>query len=265
MATKQLLIQALQRPYDRVLFAKDVLNPVFGSGFTLYSKPVLSAEQPNQTESRVIQSPVYRYGEIILEDGTEVICYEINLQPTVRIEQSRVAIQHFVRKLLIAGQAALVNFILPDNKDVWRFTLVAKDSRITDEGIQEKATHAKRYTYLVEKDRPNRTLAERLETLSLETEINLKALVKALSVESMSKAFFDEYKNHYQNFVEYLTGKRMVKEKGKWVEKQTSKASPFLATVFKFYCIKFFNSIILSCMVINYITANNYISIFFFC
>lgn len=232
MATKQLLIKSLQRPYNRILFAKEVLNPVFGSGFTLFSEPVLSSEQPNNTELQVIQKPVYKYGEIILEDGTEVNCFEITLQPKVRVEQSRVAIQHFVRKLLTAGQMALVNFISPTTDNIWRLTLVAKDSEITEDGIKEKTTHSKRYTYLVEKDRPNRTLAERLEHLSLETVIDFEALVKAFSVETMSKAFFDEYKHHYQNFVEYLTGKRTVKEKSKWVEKQVSKASPFLVSIF---------------------------------
>ncbi len=117
MATKQLLIQALKRTYDRVLFAKEVLNPVFGAGFTFYQEPVLSAEQPNKTELQVIQGPVYRFGEIKLEDNTDVNCYEIKLQPQVRVEQSRVAIQHFVRKLLTAGQAALVNFISPKTED----------------------------------------------------------------------------------------------------------------------------------------------------
>ena len=232
MATKQLLIKALQRPYDRILFAKEILNPVFGSGFTLFNEPVLSSEQPNKTELQVLQEPVYKYGEIVLEDGTEVNCFEITLQPNVRIEQSRVAIQHFVRKLLTAGQAALVNFVSPTTDNIWRLTLVAKDSEITDDGIKEKTTHSKRYTYLVEKDRPNRTLAERLEDLSLETVIDFKSLVKAFSVETMSKEFFDEYKHHYQNFGEYLTGKRSVKERGKWVEKQVSKASPFLVSVF---------------------------------
>ena len=232
MATKQLLIKSLQRPYDRILFAKEVLNPVFGSGFTLFNEPVLSPEQPNKTELQVLQEPVYKYGEIVLEDGTEVNCFEITLQPNVRIEQSRVAIQHFVRKLLTAGQAALVNFVSPTTDNIWRLTLVAKDSEITDDEIKEKTTHSKRYTYLVEKDRPNRTLAERLENLSLKTVIDFVALVKAFSVETMSKEFFDEYKHHYQNFGEYLTGKRSVKERGKWVEKQVSKASPFLVSVF---------------------------------
>lgn len=231
MATRKEIQSALQHPYDRMLFSKQVLHPVFGSSFKLLESVQKPFVEPTKSENSVI-SQVLIYGTITLEDGTDITCYEVTLQPTVRIEQSKVAIQQYVRKLLISGQAALINFIAPKDKDIWRFTLVAKDSKITDEGIAETQTHPQRYTYLVEKDRPNRTMAERLETLSLESEINLEMLIKAFSVEAMSKAFFDEYKEHYQNFAEYLTGKRMVKQGGKWVEKQTGKASPFLASLF---------------------------------
>lgn len=231
MATRKEIQSALQHLYDRMLFSKQVLHPVFGSSFKLLESVQKPFVEPTKSESSVI-SEVLIYGTITLEDGTDIICYEVTLQPSVRIEQSKIAIQQYVRKLLISGQAALINFIAPIDKDIWRFTLVAKDSKITDEGIAETQTHPQRYTYLVEKDRPNRTMAERLETLSLESEIDLEKLIKAFSVEAMSKAFFDEYKEHYQNFVEYLTGKRMVKKGGKWVEKQTGKASPFLASLF---------------------------------
>jgi len=38
MPANRIQIQdALKKPYDRVLFAREVLSPVFGSGFTLNS------------------------------------------------------------------------------------------------------------------------------------------------------------------------------------------------------------------------------------
>jgi len=231
MASKEQFLKALAKPYDRILFAKDVLKPVFGSNFTLESELRPTREEPNKTEKLSIKSVGY-YGTIQLDDGRPVTCYEIELMPNVQIEQSKVTIQQYVRKLLTAGQAALVNFVAPGDKTLWRFTLVAKDSEITEDGIQEKLTHAKRYTYLVEANRPNRTLAERLEKLGSAKDQNLDALTEAFSVEALSDAFFDEYKEHYQNFTEYLTGKRMVKEKGKWKEKKTGEPSAFLKSVF---------------------------------
>lgn len=203
MANRNQIQTALQKPYDKILFAKEILSPVFGSGFSLSSTSILASIKPNKSEQAVIDS-VSIYGNIILEDNTEITCYEILLQPTVRIEQSKVAIQRYVRKLLTAGQAALVNFVAPQNKKVWRLTLVAKDSELTDEGIKEKTTHAKRYTYLLGPNETCKTAAERFETLSTERQINFQALVNAFSVEKLSKAFFDEYTLHYENFCDYL-------------------------------------------------------------
>lgn len=203
MANRIQIQTALQKPYDRILFGKEVLSPVFGSCFNLSSSAVSASVQPNKSEQTVIQS-VSIYGTINLEDGTEITCYEINLQPSVRIEHSKVAIQRYVRKLLTAGQIALVNFIAPQNKKVWRLTLVAKDSELTEQGIKEKTTHAKRYTYLLGPSETCKTAAERFESLSTEKQITFQALVNAFSVEKLSKAFFDEYTLHYQKFVEFL-------------------------------------------------------------
>ncbi len=203
MANRIQLQTALQKPYDRILFAKEVLSPVFGSCFNLSSSAVPASVQPNKSEQAVIQS-VSIYGAIKLEDRTEITCYEITLQPSVRIEHSKVVIQRYVRKLLTAGQIALVNFIAPQNKKVWRLTLVAKDSELTEQGIKEKTTHAKRYTYLLGPSETCKTAAERFESLSIEKQITFQALVNAFSVEKLSKTFFDEYTLHYQKFCDYL-------------------------------------------------------------
>jgi hypothetical protein len=202
-ASKIQLQNALHKPYDRILFSREVLSPVFSSGFTLNSSLIPAAVLPNKSESAAIDK-VWIYGNIQLDDNTEITCYEILLQPKVRIEQSKVAIQQYVRKLLTAGQAALINFVAPANKNVWRLTLVAKDSVLTEKGIKEKTTNPKRYTFLLGPSETCRTAAERFEVLSTEREITFQTLVNAFSVEKLSKAFFDEYTLHYQNFCDYL-------------------------------------------------------------
>lgn len=203
MASRIQLQQSLQKPYDRLLFSKDVLSKLFNSNLKLLQSVAPASIQPTASERKVIDS-VSVYGTVILEDGAEITCYEIILQSKVRIEQSKVAIQHYARKLLTSGQAALVNFVSPDNKKVWRLTLVAKDSELTSAGVIEKSTSAKRYTFLLGPGESCKTAAERFEALSIEKEINIKALVKAFSVERLSKAFFDEYKLHYEKFLQYL-------------------------------------------------------------
>ena len=204
MAANRIQLQnALHKPYDRVLFSREVLSPVFGSGFTLNSSLVPASVSPNKSESAAIDK-VWIYGKIQLDDSTEITCYEVLLQSKVRIEQSKVAIQQYVRKLLTAGQAALINFVAPANKNVWRLTLVAKDSVLTDKGVKEKTTNAKRYTFLLGPSETCKTAAERFEVLSTEKEITFQTFINAFSVEKLSKAFFDEYTLHYQNFCDYL-------------------------------------------------------------
>ncbi len=204
MAANRIQLQsALQKPYDRILFSREVLSPIFGSEFTLSSSLVPTVIEPNKSESATIDK-VWIYGKILLDDSTEVTCYEVRLQPTVRIEQSKVAIQHYVRKLLTAGQAALINFVAPANNNIWRLTLVAKDSVLTDKGVKEKITNAKRYTFLLGPSETCKTAAERFEVLSTEKEITFQSLIDAFSVEKLSKAFFNEYTLHYQNFCDYL-------------------------------------------------------------
>ncbi|MDK2841469.1 MAG: adenine-specific DNA-methyltransferase [Anaerophaga sp.] len=215
MAANRIQLQnTLHKPYDRVLFSREVLSPVFGSGFNLSSSLIPAPVPPNKSESAAIDK-VSIYANITLDDSTEITCYEVLLQPQVRIEQSKVAIQQYVRKLLTAGQAALINFVPGRNfspsgemsagqRGVWRLTLVAKDSVLTDKGVKEKTTNAKRYTFLLGPSETCKTAAERFEKLSTEKEINFQSLINAFSVEKLSKAFFDEYTLHYQNFCDYL-------------------------------------------------------------
>ncbi|MFN8257711.1 MAG: Eco57I restriction-modification methylase domain-containing protein [Bacteroidales bacterium] len=204
MINRNTISNILKKPYDKVLFAKDILKPVF-QNFQLRTEAIEANIELTQTEQKAI-SKVFIYGSITLSDDTEIKCYEIILQPSVHIEQNKVTIQQYVRKLLITGQAALINFISPVNDAIWRFTLVAKDSVFTEEGVKETATHPKRYTYLIETglNKNNRTLAERLEVLSSIQDQNLQSLINAFSVETLSKAFFDEYKAHYNKFIQYL-------------------------------------------------------------
>jgi len=201
-ANRTQLQNALHKPYDRLLFSREVLSPVFGSGFSMFSSPIPAAS-PNKSESVVINK-VWIYGKIQLDDSTEITCYEVLLQPNVRIEQSKVAIQQYIRKLLTAGEAALINFVSPSNGNVWRLTLVAKDSVLTESGVKEKTTNAKRYTFLLGPSETCKTAAERFERLSVEKEIGLQTLIDAFSVEKLSDEFFKEYTLHYQNFCDYL-------------------------------------------------------------
>ncbi len=226
------IAEILNRKYDLKTFGQNILKAIFPS-FEMWSSQNVS-EELTVTEKKTINQ-AYTYGRVELEDGTEITCYEIHLQENVRIEQSRVAIQQYVRKLVLEGDAAFINFVSPKDPALWRFTLVAKKLEQTTNRFEGKATNANRYTYLVEtgEGKNNRTMAEQLEKLSLMQDVGLKEIIDAFAVEALSKAFFNEYQQHYQNFVQHLTGMRVVKEKGKWVEKKFGEPSPALHDLFR--------------------------------
>ncbi|TAE08617.1 MAG: hypothetical protein EAZ95_17010, partial [Bacteroidetes bacterium] len=94
--TKIELQNLLQQPYDQYNFAAKVLKNIFGNHFELYAMPQSVSPAPTTGEKKTIDT-VKRYGEITLDDGSNIACYEVKLQPQVRIEQSRVAIQQYIR------------------------------------------------------------------------------------------------------------------------------------------------------------------------
>ena len=149
---------------------------------------------------------VLQYGKITLDDGTAVTCYEITLHNQVRLEQNKISIQQYVRKLMVTGEVMLINFIQTNSPHFWRLSLVASDTKITDSGdIQAFKTNAKRYTYLLGESETCLTAAAQMVVLEGKANINKQDLVGAFSVEKVSKPFFDEYtKIHYKRFNDYL-------------------------------------------------------------
>ena len=203
MAGKINLQKSLQKPYERRLFISEVLIPVFQNRLEVLSSPINETSNLSDGEAKLIKT-VLRYGNIILDDQTNITCYEITLHNSVRLEQNKISIQHYVRKLIISGEAMLVNFIT-DNV-IWRFSLVASDTKMMDTGeIKDLKTNAKRYTYLLGTTETCLTAATQLAILEGKPYIERKDLVDAFSVEKVSKPFFDEYtKIHYKHFNDFL-------------------------------------------------------------
>lgn len=128
------------------------------------------------------------------------------------VAHKRVGLRNLVKSFLsqTSGDfdAALVVF---DDGTEWRLSFVCD--------IKEEATAPKRFTYVFgEHDNFYRTPIERFTKLQDEKP-SFKNIRKAFSVEALSDDFFDEYREFYADFVEFITGKRYVKEGTKWVER----------------------------------------------
>ena len=215
MAGKEHIKTSFDQIYELGNFSKNILLEIFGANRADIFKSEFQKDESNNlaaSEKKVIQK-VLHYGNLTLDDTATLKLYEITLQSNVRIEQSKVGIQQYIRKNLLSGEGALVNFINPDVKNTWRLTLVASDAVLTDKGITNKKLNAKRYTFIVGASEQNKTITDRFAELEKasrivlypsENEKNAVSLVNTFSVEKLSTAFFDEYTLHYKKFVEYL-------------------------------------------------------------
>ena len=130
--------------------------------------------------------------------GMDIKVFDVTLDSRCHIHRARKGIQMLIRQYVEKFEGAFIVFHYEDPANrSWRFSYLEKrESNVA-------STNAKRYTYLCGKQYPCRTLAERFEGLQKQdlTAINLE---KAFSVETLSDEFFNEYRNFYQDLVNFV-------------------------------------------------------------
>lgn len=130
-------------------------------------------------------------------------------------------VKQFVNPTWGEFDAAIVVF---NDKREWRLSFVCD--------IKDVKTAPKRYTFVFgEHDNFYRTAIERFLTIQ-NSEPTFENIRKAFSVDALSDDFFNTYREHYADFVQYITGKRYVKEGNKWVERELGKPNFQYTTTF---------------------------------
>lgn len=210
-------------------FLKKILSPIFGDyeqGYDILTndpKVREKAENANITEIRHAASFDFF--------GNELKVFDITVGDNKKLENNKVGIQTVVRQYINQFEDALIIFHHQNvENQEWRFSYVEKRLNAKD------STSAKRYTYILGKGHPARTIAERfndLESKKNKSEtILLPDLTNAFAVAPLSDDFFNEYREHYADLVEYISGKRFVKKGGKFVEEKTKTAASEFANAF---------------------------------
>lgn len=153
----------------------------------------------------------YFLGRLSTPDHYEIglFHYEINAGS---VANKRVGLRNLIKPFLrYEFDAALVVF---DSGDHWRLSFICD--------IKEEATSPKRYTYVFgNKELLYRTPIDRFNLLQKKG-ISFENIKTAFSVEALSNEFFDRYREQYADFIQYVTGKRVIKSGSKWVEKEVS-------------------------------------------
>lgn len=220
---KEELKPIFEKPFQGVeSFKNNIITPIFGNISPLNKS---FKNQFNNLEKDIF-ADVICFGKLELAtDGDEMQFFDVVLRPNVMLSRNRVTIQNFIRRELLPYNAALIVFHYPDNSGEWRISFVSKGKNAAD------STSAKRYTYLLGENQTCRTAAERFEILSNKDK-TLENITDAFSVEKLSDEFFDKYRSMYADFVQFITGKRVVKEEGKWVEKKIDEVDEQLQSSF---------------------------------
>jgi len=208
--------QLLESPYDRNVW-KDFLQTQFTNNKLNAEDRVISLSD------KTLSKQCLSLGNYEINEYTKIGIFEVELSEKVNITRNRVALRNLIKDLTKQVAGAMVVFVQGDK---WRFSYISKrkiKNKETNE-IQDKETSPKRYTYLFGKNEKALTAAIRFDKLIQKQKENIFEFLslddfeEAFSVEKLSKEFFKNYKNTYEDFVQFLTGKRYEKKGNKYVE-----------------------------------------------
>ena len=201
--------------YNRASWLK-LLHGVFGAKVKFFAAPT------TLTVEKAIASEAVYLGDVTLQDDHKIAVYEVHLSEHVNIERNRAGIRNLLcSQWRGAGFAGAFMLCYRNSESVLRFSYVSESWAFNEEGAYKKeSTDALRFTYLLGEGHRSRTAVRQFMELA-NSGLTLKDVTKAFSVEALSKRFFNEYKGKYEDIVEYVTGKRVVKSGGKWETKTT--------------------------------------------
>ena len=210
-------------------YSPDSLRNLFQSSFNLaqwysFLQYFFNAselkERPERLNENTYEEGFY-LGSIDTTDSYRIGLFHYRIK-TGSVANKRVGLRNLVRPFLkYQFDAALVVF---DSGDHWRLSFICD--------IKEEATSPKRYSYVFGcPDLLYRTPIERFNIL-MKKGISFENLKTAFSVEALSDEFFDKYREQYADFIQYITGKRIVKVGSKWEEKVLCKPNAALMLAF---------------------------------
>jgi hypothetical protein len=174
-------------------------------------------------------------GNVRLNDGKSLSIFDVQLNQETDIKRNRVELRNLTAKYIDQTTTHGVLAVFTSDLDDYRFTFTAKDTEF-DENMElvTTQTEAKRYTYVLGPNESCKTPAERFFKLhETKDSVHLENIIDAFSVEKLNKEFFNKYKEIYEEFVQFLTGKRFKKVSGKWKEVEIHEPHKYLNTVFE--------------------------------
>ncbi len=186
-------------------YTKDNLRQIFQQPFNsdewqqmlhYYFQATELRAEPERIEGTADDEQGYYLGAIDTTDSYRIGLFYYQIQHG-NVARKRVGLRHLVKSFVNPNwgefDAALVVF---DSGSVWRLSFVCD--------IKGENTAAKRYTYVFgETDNYYNTPVGRFDALQ-RNGISFENIKDAFSVESLSKEFFDGYRDRYKKFLKHI-------------------------------------------------------------
>ena len=219
----------IESRYNREAW-QQLLHDIFRSKVSFWREPS-AVHASNRLAKKALN-----LGKISLADGESIAIYEIELTDNVDIERNRRGIRDMLttdwRNM---GYAGAFMFCYRQNESVLRFSYVSESWSFADDGTYKKdSTDTRRFTYLLGEGHRSRTAIQQFEGLK-KSNLSLKDLTKAFSVDAVSDMFFDDYKQQYEDIIAFITGKRMVKVSNKWEERVVGEPNETIFSEFRVF------------------------------
>ncbi len=136
-----------------------------------------------------------RLGTITTKDHKVLPVFEIYVKPNTQLQRNRVQLRNLVAKQIQTEDGALAVYIDDQNMQ-WRFSFIAIEWKLTDEGVKEEQTASKRFTYLLGENTQTRTAEQQFATIDKQS--TLEDLKQAFAVEPLNKEFYDDLYQWYE-------------------------------------------------------------------
>lgn len=222
--------QILESPYDRKVWKSFIQTQFTNNKLNAEDRTILLSDKS-------LSKQCLSLGNYEISEYAHIGIFEVELNEKVNIARNRVALRNLIKDITKQVSGAMVVFVQGDK---WRFSYISKRKvkNAASNEIEDKQTAPKRYTYLFGKNEKALTAAIRFDKLIQKQKENIFQLLSlddfedAFSVEKLSKEFFKNYKEIYEDFVQFLTGKRYGKKGNKYVEQVLHEPNWQLTSIF---------------------------------
>lgn len=221
--------QILESPYDRKVWKGFIQTQFTNNKLNAEDRTILLSD-------KTLSKQCLSLGNYEINEYTNIGIFEVQLNEKVNIARNRVALRNLIKDITKQVAGAMVVFVQGEK---WRFSYISKRKvKNAANEIEDKQTAPKRYTYLFGKNEKALTAAIRFDKLIQKQKENIFQFLllddfeETFSVEKLSKEFFKNYKEIYEDFVKFLTGKRYGKKGNKYVEQVIHEPNWQLTSIF---------------------------------